>query len=331
MLFEWLGSLGLLHLPMTLYSQIPIDDPTLHNQTELLDASDEQVFHLFDPCRPSLPVRIYRFLCFVVFLAPVKFLFTALSLGIYFVVVTILGWILPFIPDKHKLAYRRLGASICWYPLRLTLLGLGIVWFRKSGKVDPDTRTFISNHLAFFDITMHILTVPIGVLGMSSLKSSIFVRHTAKMFDVCFVDRSKEGGGVTQQIIDWQRNKDRLPIVIFSEGKVTNGEGLLGFRTGGFLSDEKVQAMCVRYKMLFTPKGMATPAWLENDFRMYLYQLFSIPAMIVEVTVLPPLDLSGKDPHERAKMVQLQMANYFGCRAYATTNKVVFTGKKKEE
>ena len=221
-----------------------------------------------------------------------------------------------------------MGAKICRIPIRFILLGLGIIWINNTGEVDPETRTFISNHLAFFDILLHITRVPIGCIAMSSLKNNIFVKNTARMFDICFVDRSVSAG-VANQLVAWQKDKTRLPVVVFSEGKVTNGEALLGFRTGGFVSDEKVQAMCIRYKMLFTPKGMATPAWLENDFLLYVYQLFSIPLMIVNIDVLPVLDLKDKDVKERAKMVQLQMANHFGCLAIEATNKKIFQNEEK--
>lgn len=300
----------------------------MHKQTELAQISDEEYNHLFDPCNPSLPVRIYRFILFFLFLAPIRFLICLVGLIVYFVIVTILGSLLKYIPEKHHRAYREFGAKICRIPIRLVLLGLGIIWINNSGEIDPETRTFISNHLAFFDILLHITRVPIGCIAMAGLKNNIFVKNTARMFDICFVDRSVSAG-VANQLVAWQKDKSRLPVVVFSEGKVTNGEALLGFRTGGFVSDEKVQAMCIRYKMLFTPKGMATPAWLEWNFPLYVYQLFSIPLMIVDIDVLPVLDLAGKDVKERAKMVQLQMANHFGCLAIEATNKKIFQSEEK--
>jgi 1-acyl-sn-glycerol-3-phosphate acyltransferase len=163
---------------------------------------------------------------------------------------------------------------------------------------------------------------------MAGMKSFPFAQRLIKVWDGAFVDRSSGSDHMSNQILDWQRDPSRLPIAIFPEGKVTTGEGLLGFRSGAFLGDEPVQAVGIRYKMWFTPKGMSTPAWLENQIGDYFWQLWGIPFITVEVTVLEPLDLKGLTPKEKAGTVELQLANYFGCRAIKKTNKSLFRHPK---
>jgi hypothetical protein len=160
------------------------------------------------------------------------------------------------------------------------------------------------------------------------MKSIPLVPLLTTVWDACFVDRSTSVDHVSGQLQTWQSDRTKLPIVVFPEGKVTNGEALLGFRCGAFVSDEKCQAITIRYKLWFTPKGMSTPSWLEMQLQDYLYQIWAIPWMTVDIHVLELLDLKGKTAKQRAAALELQMANFLGVRATRKTNKSLFRHPK---
>lgn len=141
------------------------------------------------------------------------------------------------------------------------------------------------------------------------------MKPTAEVLEMIFVDRSKSEG-VSQHLIKEQEDDRNLPVCVFPEGKITNGECVMGFRTGSFICRRQLQGVTIRYNQWLIPKEMATVCWCEENLLLYLYQLFSIPFLTLEINFLPPLPFpETMTPAERAAKVQLQLANSLGCRA----------------
>jgi lysophosphatidylcholine acyltransferase/lyso-PAF acetyltransferase len=166
---------------------------------------------------------------------------------------------------------------------------------------------------------------PISYLAADYLAKNPFIKLLANVFYFVFVNRS-EGGAVSKQLQNIANDPSVLPVVIFPEGKVTNGDALVGFRSGAYISPTLVQPVAVRFRMWLTPKSMATVAWNECNFKYYLYQLMSIPFLTVDLDVLPPITWKGSDktPQERACESELQIANHLGVIACSRTNKDLF-------
>jgi hypothetical protein len=117
-----------------------------------------------------------------------------------------------------------------------------------------------------------------------------------------------------------------MPVLVFPEGKVTNGDAILGFRTGAYVSETLVQPVTIRYRQWLCPRTMSTFTWNDNSFLMYCYQLFAIPFTTVDLDVLTPISCKGalKTPAERAVASQLQMANHLGVLATCRSNRELF-------
>lgn len=322
---------------MKLYVECPTDHPELHNQTELSDMSDKEFMSLFEPLHPSIPIRIYRFLCFILFFGPFKMLFCVLFFFIYFVVVTILPIFRPRFKTNRD--FKGWAFGVCKPIVRMAIFFMGIVRIDVKGEPHPDTRTYVANHLSLVETLLILHQFPICYLAAAYLKNSTFVLHHEKVFDLVFVDRSKHQN-ISQQIQDIQNDPMLLPVVVFPEGKVTNGEALVGFRSGAYLSPTLVQPIAIRYKMWLTHPQMSTVAWNEDNIPLYLYQMFAIPFMTVELNVLTPINWKGSDKtaNEKAAESELQIANALGTLACSRTNKDLFkhgdmtnfSGKKEE-
>lgn len=311
----------------------PIDDPTLHNQTEQYIVNDEEFDQFFVPKSINTPtkVKILRFIYFFLFLGPIRIVCTLLGLLSFYILVSVL----PIFEKywKRKRDFKNWAFKVCYPTVRITLLSMGIIRMKLKGKLDQDTRTLVSNHLTLFDCVAILSQFPICFLGMISLKKISFIQHTARIFDIIFVDRTTSDGHISPSIQDIQNDPSQLPLVIFSEGKISNGDCILGLRTGAFISDTPIQPLTIRYKMWLTPKELGSVSWVEEDPVKYIYQLFSIPFITCEITLLDPISFKGsnKTVEERAEVVQLMMANNLGCRAIDRTNKYIFQRNELEK
>lgn len=314
---------------MKLYTEVPFDNPECHNQKELIDNSKEEFMALFEPTKPSILVRIYRLICFFVFLGPIKILTTLVSFGLFYVLI---GFLPLFKRNfKHNRAYKNWALSIVKPILRLALLSFGIVKINANGKLHEDSRTIVANHLSLIETLAILHQFPVAYLAASYLKEHPLVRKTAEVFEIVFVDREKNAN-VSKQLVDIAQDPSLLPVVIFPEGKVTNGDALVGFRTGAFISDTPVQAITVRFRQWLCPKSMSTVSWNEDNWFFYCYQVYAIPFLTLDLNVLEPLNWKGKEltPAERAVQSELQIANALHTKPFAMTNKVLFEKKKTE-
>ena len=307
---------------MPLYVPVPTNKKDLQNQKDLSDVTDEEFRAFFEPKRPHGWVRIYRVFCFIFFLGPLRILIWAASLAVFHIFMNISAHFES--KFSSRTAYEKWLQRITYPLVRICLLAIGIVHIDAQGELHPQTRTIACNHLTPFDPICVFHGFPCAYLAMASLQKLAFFRSVARAYNVIFVDRAK-AGGVSQQIIAEQENDKNPPLCVFPEGKITNGDCIIGFRTGSFISKRPVQGMTLRYKHWLMPKEMATVSWNEERPWMYLFQLFSIPFLTLEMRVLPPIDFpDSATPAERAKAVQLQMANSLGCLAVRRTNKELF-------
>ena len=307
---------------MPLYVPVPSNRRDLHDQKDLVDVTDEEFRAFFEPKRPRGWVRWYRLFCFIFFFGPVRMVIVLASLAIFHLIMNI------FPHFESKFSSRKefeKWIQRATYPLvRLCLFGIGIVRINVEGQLEPKTRTLVCNHLTPFDPICVFHGFPCAYLAMASLQKLAFFRSIARAYNVIFVDRTKTGG-VSQQIVAEQENEKNPPLCVFPEGKITNGDCIIGFRTGSFIAKKQIQGMTLRYKHWLMPKEMATVSWNEERAWMYLFQLFSIPFLTLEMKLLPPIEFpDDATPGERAKAVQLQLANSLGCLAVKRTNKELF-------
>lgn len=317
-------------LVMPLYTNVPIDDPELYNQTELTTVSQEKYENYFLPHPSNLFEKIARFILFFVTLGPIRMICTILCFLVFISVMPILNLFKKNFKTPRE--YKVWAQKILYPIARLGLFFLGVMHIKKTGNIEPNTRTIVVNHLTMFDIVVVISLFDSSYLAMAGLKNLFFMKSANEIFNMVYVDRTKEKQGTTELICRLQNDYSRVPIVIFPEGKVTNGDCLLGFRTGAFVNDTPIQGMTFRYKLWFCSKGQSTIAWVDPSDIFYLWQLYTIPFMTLEVNCLPQVSFQGsnKTPAEKAEIVELMMANSLGCLALKQTNKEYFEKHKND-
>ena len=309
---------------MPLFTEVPYNNPKLHDQKELSNLSDKEFLALFDPTFPSAPMRFFRAFCFLFFLGPLKILLTIFSLFVFFVVVSILPIFRRFFKTSRQ--FKNWAFHVVRPLFRLCLLGTGIVKINVRGEIHPDARTIVANHMTILDAVLLLYQFPVSYLAAAYLSKYKFIVNYSKVFDLVFVDRTKRQN-ISQHLIDIANDPMLLPVMVFPEGKVTNGDALVGFRSGAYISETLVQPLAIRYRMWLTPKTMSTVSWNEEPFLTgYIYQFFAIPWITVDIDVLEPIKWKGSDKtaQERAFESELQIANALGCLACSRTNKDLF-------
>lgn len=315
---------------MKLYINVPSESPDLHNQKVQSEVTDEEFQALFAVYPLTRNQEIVRFIFWVVSLGFIRFLLTVIFLIVFTITLKIA---LMFRSSfKTPIEFKRWAHNISKPVIRTVLFLAGIVKINKYNEIDPEARAFVCNHITMMDIVNILYWIPFTIVGHDGLRGNPFIEICASVFDLLYIDRSKTQGA-TQQISDLAQDPTRLPVVVFPEGKITNGDAVLAFRTGIFVSGVPVQPIAICYRSWFPFfKGQQTPAWLHNNIFMYLYQLYSIPFMTLDIHFLKTIHTKGENstPAERAIEAQLAIANTLGTKAIDRTNKEIFQKQKTE-
>ncbi|OHS99527.1 Acyltransferase family protein [Tritrichomonas foetus] len=313
-----------------LYSSSPSYNPDFSHQTKLSDISDEEFERVWKPRKHTIYHRIYQFICFFIFLGPIRAI-----VGISIFVISLLTVI--FIRTFQRFAHiplkygKRLCNRIANFGFHFILFAFGILHIKVNGKVDPETRIIIANHTALMDpfivSCVHFVTVVMKI----ELSYNKYLARIFENVDPVYVDR-KVSRGASQQVIEHANNFNLNPVLIFPEATINNGDHMLHFHRGAFLTPHKVQPLCIKYNQLLVPKGWNQYAWTTTDTALYIWELLSMPFTYVTVDLLPPMTLEkegGGDPDKFAEYAQLVMANHFGVKAITRSSAEIFKTKKE--
>jgi hypothetical protein len=317
---------------MPLYIEIPRNNPHLHDQKELSPMNQQDFMDHFEPTHPSIPMRFYRVFCFFFFLGPLKALIVGFSFLLFFIAVLIVPHFRFLF--KTERAFKNWAFQVVRPIMRLGFVGLGFISLNVRGRLHPEARTIVGNHLSLIETVLILQQFPVSYLAADWLSRLPLIKQAAKVFDFYFIDRARHQGA-TNYLMDIANDPSMTPVLVFPEGKVTNGDAVLGFRTGAYVSDTIVQAVAIRYRQYLCPRSMSTYVWNENSFKFYCYQLFAIPFATVDIDLLEPIVWKGsaKSPAERAVESQLQIANHLGALATCRSNRELFPvkGNPKDE
>lgn len=314
-----------------LYGYFPTYDPKLQDQKELSDVSDEEFKKVYTPIPSTKNQKIIQWIFFIIFGGWLRIILTILTTIVYLIILS--PWMLLCNRLDIIGPYVWIGQVISQYYIRMICFFLGVYWIKWEGKFDKNTRQISYNHTALIDGPMIYIRQIFTVVMMSGVKSVPFFGRIATVSSSIFIDRSKTGQGNSEAISEGLKKKDTWPIAIAPEGKITNGSVVLKFRTGSFLTDEQIQPVAIRYYHLFPWSG-TTINWVTDSFWEYMWLCFCMPGAIAHIRIMDPIpseELKTMEPADRAKMVQLKIANKLGVRAISRTSHAIFAEKKKDE
>jgi len=155
----------------------------------------------------------------------------------------------------------------------------------------------------------------VSALGDVNILKAPFVNCIGLAFQNVFTDlRSKEAREVSKNVIVARADSSWTgpPLVIFPEGRITNGRVLIQFRTGAFTPGKPVLPVCLRYPhRYFDPTGQSR----ANKSFMWPFRILSQLCNFSKVEILPPYVPSAaeqEDPVLYANNVRAEMAKAMG-------------------
>ncbi|KAI3841034.1 hypothetical protein MKX03_018265 [Papaver bracteatum] len=209
---------------------------------------------------------------------------------------------------------------------RVMLFNMGVYWISESYRellaVDsPETESeelerpgaIISNHVSYLDILYHTYSFFPSFVAKRSVAELPLVGLISKCLGCVYVQRelkSSEQKGVsgvlTKRVLEAQKNRTAPMMMLFPEGTTSNGDYLLPFKSGAFLSKAPVLPVILRY-----PYQRFSPAWDSISGLRHVILLLCQFVNYIEVIRLPiyyPSDQEKDDPKLYAHNMQKLMA-----------------------
>ncbi|XP_043713186.1 lysophospholipid acyltransferase LPEAT1-like isoform X2 [Telopea speciosissima] len=171
----------------------------------------------------------------------------------------------------------------------------------------------ISNHVSHLDILYHMSSSFPSFVAKRSVAKLPFIGLMSKCLGCVYVQRESKSsdfkgvsGVVIERVKEAHQNKNAPMMLLFPEGTTTNGDFLLRFKTGAFLSKSPVLPVILRY-----PYKRCSPAWDSISGLRHVILLLCQFVNHIEVTKLPvyyPSEQEKEDPILYANNVRKLMA-----------------------
>ncbi|KAI4366388.1 hypothetical protein MLD38_022272 [Melastoma candidum] len=184
---------------------------------------------------------------------------------------------------------------------RLMLVVFGFYWIpvtHRSRTEDPSKAqqreeqrpgAIVSNHVSYIDILYHMSSSFPSFVAKRSVGKLPLVGIISKCLGCVFVQRESKSsefkgvaGMVTERVGEAHQNEEAPMMMLFPEGTTTNGEYLLPFKTGAFLSKAPVHPVILKY-----PYQRFSPAWDSMSGARHVIFLLCQFVNHMEVTYLP--------------------------------------------
>ncbi|XP_076895300.1 lysophospholipid acyltransferase LPEAT1-like [Bidens hawaiensis] len=272
-------------------------------------------------------------------LFPLRLLFSALVVLLYYLICKACTLFLAPNQQHEQEDYAHIGGwrrnVIFWFGrvlARLLLFVFGFYWITEtyrnpdidskfnnevdaSGKSEEVERpgAIISNHVSHLDILYHMSSSFPSFVAKRSVGKLPLIGLISKCLGCIYVQRESKSadfkgvsGVVNDRINNSRQDKSAPMVMLFPEGTTTNGDYILPFKTGAFLSKAPVLPVILRY-----PYQRFSPAWDTISGRRHVILLLCQFVNYITVVRLPlyyPSQEEKEDPKLYAENVRRLMA-----------------------
>jgi lysophosphatidylcholine acyltransferase/lyso-PAF acetyltransferase len=225
------------------------------------------------------------------------------------------GWKRVVIVQSGKFLARCILFVLGFYHITEVYRKLDDTWAESEDQVSDFERpgAIVSNHVSYLDILYHMSSSFPSFVAKRSVGKLPLVGLISKCLGCVYVQRESKSpnfkgvsGVVNERIREAHQNKFAPMMLLFPEGTTTNGDYLLPFKTGAFLSKAPVLPVILRY-----PYKRFSPAWDTISGVRHVFYLFCQFVNHIEVVRLPvycPSQEEKDDPKLYAENVRRLMA-----------------------
>ena len=263
-------------------TEIPRKQQELTEQTELTEVNEEFYKSLFEEPQFLLFHKIFQFICFVLFFGIIKVIvFSALVL-FWLIAIHILPHFESFF--KVTIEYKLFAHKFLKKLIRMILFSCGFVRISVTGKMHPQTRLIVSNHVSFVDFFLFFYALPITLVKKADHPSwETFL--TGSVFDIFYL-KQRKSISPSEQLANVASDPSFLPILLFPEDKPTNGRAILPFRTAAYYTSYGVQSATIKYFLGLTPPGFNTITSKDTISFGLLWRIFSTPFITCTIKIM---------------------------------------------
>jgi 1-acyl-sn-glycerol-3-phosphate acyltransferase len=191
---------------------------------------------------------------------------------------------------------------------RKTILKEDLSTIDRATYKHKDPCLIVANHVAFHDsaILVHEFGECSFVVKLAC-ESWPIVGILLKQLKALFVGRGQIANQIVQFVNEYYTTNKNTKLIIFPEGTCTNGNHMLHFHVGAFVSGAPVQPIVHRYKYKYF-----CPGWIGSDDKFYFTRLFSQFNNRLHIVHFPPYFPSEKeraDPKLYAENVRRMMVD----------------------
>lgn len=240
------------------------------------------------------------------FFERMKLAYRFLLLGIHLLA----GIVMAIFTGAAFVQYRRFQQPFVrwWHRRFCKILGLDI---RIQGQPLDDNALWVSNHVSWLDIPGLGAHFPVYFLSKAEIEKWPIVGFLARISGTLFIKRGAgDAGKITDQLVshlDSGRN-----ILFFPEGTTTDGQQLKRFFHHLFASavetDTPVQPVVIAYLDEQGKPHADAPFVGDANFFPHAIGIFKAPKIVVNILVLPPEPVNGRNTRALSKAVEVRMA-----------------------
>ena len=297
-------------------------DESMHKQTTLQHCTVADLKKYRKPPKITTSQIIYFFI-FGILRGTIAIIYAIVAGTIFLISSTI--WTSFGSPESFRIVLKHLWSALA----RVFLFILGIYRINFHGQPDSDCRFILSNHSCFFDGWLFLPLLP-RPLDKKELLELPCLKEMWHVFDGITVDRTRSCG-MTHVLIESASDSSTPMIQMFPEGATTNGDYMLRFHLGAFLSDLPLQPVAIRYTLWGASKH-ANISFFQNHLCQWIVVL-GIPGSTVDITFLEThsmkqhLDIT---PRQFADQFSLYIANFLGVPVMDLTSSAIYKNQKQK-
>jgi 1-acyl-sn-glycerol-3-phosphate acyltransferase len=233
-----------------------------------------------------------------------------LSLWAYFfgiVVLVHLSIVLLRLPNRWKII-SRLTYRLTF--LLRTILNIKVTVAGDAAQIEDGGTVIISNHLSYVDGFVLGSIFPVIFVSKREVKKWPVIGLWATLCGTIFINRQRKDQ-VGLLVVEMSRKlKEGANILLFPEGRATNGERMLPFQTAPLAAPLRNRSIIVPVTLVYkyvddkaVSKGNRDLIYCYDDmgFVPHFWKLLSIRSIEAVVTVQPKIECSGYDDNSAGR------------------------------